>query len=131
MLFKLFYCDDPSTARHVFSEYQTAGYDTGVYDRANCATVDIIPNKTDYTRNRIVINDADGHELLNESFRFWRNYLVIFEDKTIIALRRDFDPGEHSKRNRDKMDEFINAIREKINQSNAVIIQDDDEDFVV
>lgn len=131
MLFKVYYCDSSVKADEVYQVWLKEGYKTAVCYCDDGVTFDIFPNKMDYTRNRIVINDADGHELLNESFRFWRNYLVIFEDKTIIALRRDFDPGEHSKRNRDKMDEFINAIREKINQSNAVIIQDDDDDFVV
>ena len=52
MLFKLFYSDDPSTARHVFSEYQYAGYDTGIYDRANCASFDIFQNARNYADSR-------------------------------------------------------------------------------
>ena len=55
MVFKLFYCDDAATARHVFSEYQEAGYDTGVYDRADCATFDVFQNANNYADSRIII----------------------------------------------------------------------------
>lgn len=131
MLFKLFYCDDPSTARHVFSEYQYTGYDTGIYDRANCATFDIFQNARNYADSRIIIKDSNGKEKYNDRLSYWRNYIIIFEDNTIITLRRNFYPGERSTRNREKMDAFINAVREKIKPSNDVLIQDDDEDFVV
>ena len=131
MLFKIYYCDSSATADVVYRDYREAGYETTEYDRKDCATFDIIPHKQDYTRTRIVINDSCGNEIFNESFRFWRNYLVVFEDNTVIALRRNFHPGEHTAQNREKMDEFINALREKINLSNDVLIQDDDEDFVV
>lgn len=131
MLFKIFYCDDPSTARHVFSEYQTAGYGTGVYDRANCATVDIFQNASSYVDSRIIIKSSNGAERYNDRLSYWRNYIIIFEDNTIISLFRDFNPRENSKRNNDMLTGFINAINEKIKPSHDVIIQDDDEDFVV
>lgn len=131
MLFKLFYCDDPSTARHVFSEYQYAGYDTGIYDRANCATFDIFQNARNYADSRIIIKDSNGKEKYNDRLSYWRNYIIIFEDNTIVSLFRDFNPHEDSKQNRDKINAFVDAIREKFNQPSAVIIQDDDEDFVV
>lgn len=131
MLFKIFYCDDSSTADLVMDHYQDGGYENTPYDRKDCATFDTIPNEMDFTRTRIVIKDSRGKEIYNDSFRFWRHYLVVFEDNTVIALRRNFYSGENSKRNRDKMNAFIDAIREKLNQPNDVLIQDDDEDFVV
>ena len=131
MLFKLFYCDDPSTARHVFSEYQEAGYDTGVYDRADCATFDVFQNANNYADSRIIIKSSNGREKYNDRLSYWRNYIIIFEDNTVINLFRDFNPHEDSKRNRDMLSAFINAIREKFNQPDGVIIQDDDDDFVV
>lgn len=131
MLFKLFYSDDPSTARHVFSEYQYAGYDTGIYDRANCASFDIFQNARNYADSRIIIKDSNGKEKYNDRLSYWRNYIIIFEDNTVINLFRDFNPHEDSKRNNDMLTGFINAINEKIKPSNDVLIQDDDEDFVV
>ena len=131
MLFKFFYCDSSDTAEAVERNFRKSGYKTTTYDRIGCATFDIIPHEQDYTRTRIVINDSCGNEILNESFRFWRNYLAVFEDNTVITLRRYFHPGEHSARNREKMVAFINALREKIKPSNDILIQDDDEDFVV
>ena len=131
MLFKFFYCDSSDTADVVEHNFRKSGYKTTTYDRIGCASFDIIPHDLDYTRSRIVINDACGNEILNESFRFWRNYLVVFEDNTVITLRRNFHPGEHSARNQEKMDAFINALHEKIKPSTDVLIQDDDEDFVV
>ena len=131
MLFKIFYCDDPDTADTVMDRYQTDGYDTAPYDREDCATFDTIPNEMDFTRTWIVIKNERGEEIYNDTFRFWRHYLVVFEDNTIITLRRNFNSGEYSKRNRDRMNAFIDAIREKLNQSNDIFIQDDDEDFVI
>lgn len=131
MLFKLYYCDDSATADDVYRDFLYEGYDTLAYDRKDCASFDVFPNMTDFTRTKLSIKNSNGDTVYNDTFRYWRNYLVIFEDNTIITLTRKFSPGENSKRNRDKMDAFINAIREKINQPNAIIIQDDDEDFVV
>lgn len=131
MVFKIYYCDSPATADAVMDHYLDSGYETTEYDRKDCATFDIIPNEMDFTKTKIVIKDDKGNEIYNDSFRVWRNYLVVFEDNTIIALRRNFYPGERSTRNREKMDVFINAIREKIKPANDVLIQDDDEDFVV
>lgn len=131
MLFKIFYCDDSSTADVVMDHFQEDGYEDSPYDRRNCATFDIIPNEMDFTKTKIVIKDDEGDEIYKDTFSYWRHYLVIFEDNTIITLRRNFSPGENSKRNRDKMNAFIDAICEKLNQQNDVLIQDDDEDFVV
>lgn len=131
MVFKLFYCDDPSTARHVFSEYQYAGYDTGIYDRANCAMFDIFQNARNYADSRIIIKDSNGKEKYNDRLSYWRNYIIIFEDNTIVSLFRDFNPHEDSIRNNDMLTKFINRVHEKLNPPNTVIIQDDDEDFVI
>lgn len=131
MLFKLFYCDDPLTARRVFSEYQYAGYDTGVYDHANCTTFDIFQNANNYADSRIIIKGSNGAEKYNDRLSYWCNYIIIFEDNTIVSLFRDFDPCEDSKRNRAKIHAFVHAIREKFTDASTVIIQDDDEDFVV
>lgn len=131
MVFKIYYCDSSGTADVVMDHYLAGGYEKSPYDRMDCTAFDTIPNEMDFTKTKIVIKDDKGNEIYNDSFRVWRHYLVIFEDNTIITLRRNFYPGERSTRNREKMNEFINAIREKLNQSNAVIIQDDDEDFVV
>ncbi|MDT3368575.1 MAG: hypothetical protein LIR40_08020 [Bacteroidota bacterium] len=131
MVFKIYYCDSSDTADAVERNFRKSGFRTTTYDQSGCVTFDIIPHEQDYTRTRIVINDSCGNEILNESFRFWRNYLVVFEDNTVITLRRNFPPGEHTARNREKLDTFINALREKIKPSNDIIIQDDDEIFVV
>lgn len=131
MVFKIYYCDSSDTADAVERNFRKAGFRTIVYDQSGCAAFDIIPDEQDYTKTRIVINDSYGNEIFNESFRFRRNYLVIFEDNTVITLRRDFHPGEHTARNREKMDTFINALREKIKPSTDIIIQDDDEVYVV
>lgn len=131
MLFKFFYSDDSSVADTVMDHYQTDGYESTMYDRKNCATFDIIPNEIDFTKTRIVIKNERGNEIYDEMFSVWRHYLVVFEDNTVITLRRNFYPGEYTKRNRDKMDAFIDAIREKLNQQNGILIQDDDEDFVI
>lgn len=131
MLFKIYYCDSPATADVVMEHYLDSGYEATEYDRKDCAAFDIIPNEMDFTKTKIVIKDGKGNEIYNDSFRVWRHYLVVFEDNTIITLRRNFYPGERSTRNREKMDAFINAVREKIKPSNDVLIQDDDEDFVV
>lgn len=131
MLFKIYYCDSQATADVVMDHYLDSGYEATEYGRKDCAAFDIIPNEMDFTKTKIVIKDGNGNEIYNDSFRVWRHYLVVFEDNTIITLRRNFYPGERSTRNREKMDAFINAIREKIKPSNDVLIQDDDEDFVV
>ena len=131
MVFKLFYCDDAATARHVFSEYQEAGYDTGVYDRADCATFDVFQNANNYADSRIIIKSSNGKEKYNHRLSYWRNYIIIFDDNTIISLFRDFDSSEDSIRNNDMLTKFINRVHEKLNPPNTVIIQDDDEDFVI
>lgn len=131
MVFKIYYCDSSAIADSVERDFRKSGFRTIAYYQSGCATFDIIPDEQDYTRTRIVINDSCGNEIFNESFRFRRNYLVIFEDNTVITLRRDFHPGEHTARNREKLDTFINALREKIKLSNDITIQDDDEVFVV
>ena len=105
--------------------------DTGVYDRANCAMFDVFQNANNYADSRIIIKSSNGAEKYNVRLSYWRNYIIIFEDNTIVSLFRDFNPHEDSKRNRDKINAFIDAIREKFNQPSTVIIQDDDEDFVV
>lgn len=131
MVFKIYRCDSSDTADAVERNFRKVGFRTIAYDQSGCAAFDIIPDEQDYTKTRIVINDSYGNEILNESFRFRRNYLVIFEDNTVIALRRDFHPGEHAARNREKLDTFINALREKIKPSTDIIVQDDDEVFAV
>ena len=92
---------------------------------------DVFQNANNYADSRIIIKSSNGAEKYNDRLSYWRNYIIIFEDNTIVSLFRDFNPHEDSKRNRDKINAFIDAIREKFNQPSAVIIQDDDEDFVV
>ena len=131
MLFKLFYCDSSATADVVYRDYREAGYETTEYDRKDCATFDVFQNANNYADSRIIIKSSNGKEKYNDQLSYWRNYIIIFEDNTIVSLFRDFNPNEDSKRNRDKINAFVDAIREKFNQPSAVIIQDDDEDFVV
>ena len=132
MLFKIYYSDDATTADCAYRSFLKDGYATESYDRKGCATFDIMPNDSgDYTRSMFSIKNSEGENIYSGNFKFWRNYLVVFEDNTVITLIRNFSPSRQIKRNRDMVNKFINAICEKLNQSNAVIIQDDDEDFVV
>lgn len=131
MLFKIFYCDDSSTAKHVLAEYQKVGFATGIHDRASCATIEVIPSPRNYAESRITIRNITDREIYTDRLCYWRNYIVVFEDNTVISLLRNFDPREDSKRNHDMLTEFINAIQIKTKPSNDIIIQDDDDDFVV
>lgn len=131
MLFKIYYCDDATTADYAHRSFLEEGYATEAYDHKDCATFVIMPNADgDYTRSLFSIHNNDGENIYSGTFRCWRNYLVVFEDNTVITLIRNFSPSKQIKRNRDMVDTFVNAICEKLNPSNAVIIQDD-EDFVV
>lgn len=131
MVFKIFYCDDSSTAKHVLAEYQKLGFATGIHDRENCATIDIIPSERNYANSRIIIKNIMDKETYTDRLSYWRNYIIVFEDNTVISLLRNFDPSEDSKRNHERLREFINAIQMKTNQLNDITIQDDDDDFVV
>lgn len=131
MLFKIFYCDDAATARHVFNEYQNAGYATDIYDRSDCATFDIIRDTSYFVENRLVIKGSNGRSKFSERLSYWRNYIIVFEDNTVVNLIRNFNGSEDSVRNNDMLTKFINLVHEKLNQTNTVIIQDDDEDFVI
>lgn len=131
MLFKIFYCDDAATANYIFNEYQTAGYDTDIYDRAGCATFDIVQNERNYVDSQLIIKNRHGKEQYKEQLSYWRNYIIVFEDNTVINLFRNFNSHVDSKQNREMLTNFINAVRETFNRQNVIIIQDDDEDFVV
>lgn len=132
MLFKIYYCDDATTADYAHRSFLEEGYATEAYDHKDCATFVIMPNAAgDYTRSMFSIKNSDGENIYSSTFRFWRHYLVVFEDNTVFTLIRHFSPSRQTERNRDMVAKFVNAIREKLNQSNAVIIQDEDEDFVV
>lgn len=131
MLFKIFYCDDSTTAKTVLAEYKKNGYDTGTYDRSECATVDIIPNGRNYADSRISIRTSNGREKYNDRLSYWRNYIIVFEDNTVVSLLRDFNGNDATKRNLDMLTEFINAIHIKTKQANDVFILEEDEVFVV
>lgn len=131
MLFKIFYCDDSTTAKTVLAEYKKNGYDTGTYDRSDCATIDISLNTRNYADSRISIRNSKGREKYNDRLSYWRNYIVVFEDNTVISLFRDFNGNEDSRRNRDMLTTFIQDLSIKTKQSNDVFILEEDEAFVV
>lgn len=131
MVFKIFYCDSADTARHVFNEYQKAGYASDIWDRIDCATFDIFRDPNYFVESQLVIKNSKGKEIYSDRLSYWRNYIIVFEDNTVINLFRDFNSSEDSIRNNDMLTKFINRVHEKLNPPNTVIIQDDDEDFVI
>ena len=132
MLFKIFYCDDINSAYAVLEQYQNNEYaDCGMYDRSACKKFIFEQNDGDFVNGRIRIYNDDSC-VYADNARYWCNYIVKFEDGTVIYLIRDYSAGEMSLRNMEALEKFVNQMNEKLNQTTPLLLQDEPEDcFVV
>lgn len=132
MLFKIFYCDDINSAYAVRDQYQNNEYaDCNAYDRVSCKKFIFEPNDG-FVTGRIRILDKNDHRVYSDNIRYWCNYIVKFEDGTVIYLIRNYSAGERSTRNKEAIETFVNQMNEKLNPTTLLLLQDDaEDDFIV
>ena len=133
MLFKIFYCDDTTSAHGVLDQYQNNEYaDCDTYDRASCKNFIFEQCGGDFVGGRIRILDKNDHCSYADNVRYWCNYIVKFEDGTVIYLIRNYSAGEMSLRNMEALKKFVNQMNEKLNPTTLLLLQDDaEDDFIV
>lgn len=74
----------------------------------------------------------DSWEVFNENTRFWNNYVVKFEDNSMITLYRTSEEAlSNGQTNVNKINKFARDFLEHIKGTVSEVILADDEDFIV